>query len=711
MTRNVIFAAALLLSVAAAQADDVAYDIPRLDDIVIDGRTDDWAGDGFRIGVMPYRSLQELDDQFTTARIGWNDEGLLVLVVVRDDVLIGAPNNFFWSEDSVEIMVGTESGSEMWYQFCTAPGGDGTEAAGRCMYYEKRLHSETPLTGTAASNPTGEGYAVEILLPWSNLLVGPETGRAAVSIFVNDVDEVGGRLSQQFWTGRPQGGRGSESLQDVRLSEAAGVAPPLAASARYVNLVRTQIDIVGIGQLSGRKVQIRRGDEVLGTAVLEGSVGATASVTMPMPPQGRPYGELAVVVEDAQGVTVTPPDADAAREKAFRSEEVFVRSVFSGERLPTVDFEQPGWIETLLGPYDVTATYHDADYNEVSLAGSPGRYGAIVRIETESGLTREEHITLYRQPQSVHWSRWDDWQPAGGGDLPNWLGISREVIDSQQALLAEHAKWRTRDALQSDRGMAVLLAGLSEMSPDDPPVTDRTSPEQRDRRWWFGLRRKLGLGETKYLLHVPASYEEDGERHWPMIVYLHGAGARGDDPKRIQNAGLPRRLLTEEDFPFIVVSPLCPAGQWWLPVEIVTLMDEVIAEYRVDPDRVYLTGVSMGGFGSWQTAVAFPDRFAAVAPVCGGGDTAEAERIAELPIWAFHGAKDAVVPLELSENMIEAVRAAGGNPALTVYPDEGHAIQSLVYNDDRLYEWFLSNRRGERMSPPPSTMPAVPAGE
>jgi hypothetical protein len=706
MARHVIPGLVLLLSVAAAQGAGVVYDIPRLDDITIDGRTDDWADDGFQIGVMPYRTLQSPEDQFATARLGWDDEGLLVLVTVRDDALIGAPDNFFWREDSVEIMVGTESGSEMWYQFCTAPGGDGSEAASRCMHYEKRLHSETPLTGTAASRSTPDGYAIEVRLPWSNLLVGPESGRAAVSVFVNDVDETGGRLSQQFWTGRPHGGRGSDSLQDVRLSETAGVAPEVAASSRYVRLVRTRIDVVAVERLRGRTVQVRQGEVVLGTAVLEGRGGATASITVPMPPPARPYGELTVDVEGAEGATVTPPDADAARKKAFQRAELAVRAVFSGEGLPTFDFERPGWVETLVGPYTVTATYYDAGYNEVSRAESPGRYGVVVRIETDSELTREEHITLYRQPQRVHWSRWDRWEPTGGGDLPDWLGVPRGVIEAQRELLAEHAKWQTRDALREDPGLAVLLAGLSEMRPDDPPATNRTGPGQRDRRWWFGLRSKLGLVDTKYLLHIPASYEEAGERKWPMIVYLHGAGARGGDLKKIQRAALPRRLLTDKDFPFIVVSPLCPAGRGWLPVEIVTLMDEIIAEYRVDTDRVYLTGVSMGGFGSWHTAVAYPDRFAAVAPVCGGGDPADAARIVGLPVWAFHGAKDALVPLQLSVDMVEAVRAAGGSLALTVYPDGGHAIQSLVYNDERLYEWFLSNRRGEPAARPPSTRPA-----
>jgi predicted esterase len=599
----------------------------------------------------------------------------------------------------------------MWYQFCTAPGGDGSEAASRGMHYEKRLHSETPLTGTAASSPTADGYAVEVLLPWSNLLVGPDAGRAAVSIFVNDIDETGGRLSQQFWTGRPRGGRGSDSLQDVRLSDSAGVAPEVAASARYVHLVRMQIDVVATERLSGRRVEICQGEEVLGTALLEGRGGAAASLVLPMPPRGAPYGELSVAVEGVEPTTVTPADADAARRRAFERAELAFGAVFSGDSFPSVDFEVPGWIETLVGPYTVAVTYYDAGYNEVSRAESPGRYGAIARIETEAGLTRQEHITLYRQSQRVHWSRWDRWQPTGGGDLPNWLGIPRGVIEAQRALLAEHAKWRTRDALGEDPGLAVLLAGLSEMSPDDPPATDRTSPEQRDRRWWFGLRRKLGLVDTKHLLYIPAGYEQDPDRQWPMIVYLHGAGARGDDLAKIQRAGLPRRLLTEKDFPFLVVSPLCAAGHWWLPVEVVTLMDEIIAEHRVDPDRVYLTGVSMGGFGSWQTAVEFPNRFAAVAPVCGGGDPADAARIADVPIWAFHGAKDPLVPLRQSVDMVEAVRAAGGEPALTVYPNGGHAIQSLVYNDDRLYDWFLSNRRGKPVSQPPSTMPAASASE
>lgn len=212
----------------------------------------------------------------------------------------------------------------------------------------------------------------------------------------------------------------------------------------------------------------------------------------------------------------------------------------------------------------------------------------------------------------------------------------------------------------------------------------------------------------QYLLFVPLGYDagasdqgeegkesEESEEKLPLILFLHGAGERGDDLDCVTRHGVPARVLHEPDFPFIAVSPQSPANSWWTDHLglLDKLLDEVLAMRGVDPKRVYLTGMSMGGYGAWALAARNPERFAAVAPLCGGGDPRWAERLAALPIWAFHGADDPVVPLTQSLLMIDAVKRAGGAPRLTVYDGVGHDCWTTTYSDNGLYEWFREQGR------------------
>ncbi len=197
--------------------------------------------------------------------------------------------------------------------------------------------------------------------------------------------------------------------------------------------------------------------------------------------------------------------------------------------------------------------------------------------------------------------------------------------------------------------------------------------------------------ELNYLLYLPKGY--DDQESWPLVLFLHGAGERGGDLELVKKHGPPKLIGEGKDFPFIVVSPQCRKDVWWEPIELTALLDEVNKTHKVDQDRIYVTGLSMGGFGTWRLAAHTPDRFAAIAPICGGGETYWARRFPQLPTWAFHGAKDNGVPLQRSEEMIEAMKAAGGNPKLTVYPDAGHDSWTETYNNPEFYQWLLAQKR------------------
>src|SRR5262249_25165213 len=149
-----------------------------------------------------------------------------------------------------------------------------------------------------------------------------------------------------------------------------------------------------------------------------------------------------------------------------------------------------------------------------------------------------------------------------------------------------------------------------------------------------------------------------GDKAWPLLLFLHGAGESGSDLKRVKRHGPPKLIERGKDFPFIVVSPQSP-GRGWDPRTLNALLDDVAAKHKVDKDRSYVTGLSMGGFGTWALAAASPDRFAAIVPICGGGTPGDAKKIKDLPIWVFHGAKDSVVPPNRSEAMVKALKSAG----------------------------------------------------
>jgi predicted peptidase len=203
----------------------------------------------------------------------------------------------------------------------------------------------------------------------------------------------------------------------------------------------------------------------------------------------------------------------------------------------------------------------------------------------------------------------------------------------------------------------------------------------------------------RYLLYLPRDYDRD-DRRWPLVLFLHGAGERGDDVAKVASHGPPKLVAEGRDFPFILVSPQCPADRVWSMAFLDALLDEVSRDYRVDLDRIYVTGLSMGGFATWSLAMEFPTRFAAIAPLCGGGAFYNACAIRDVPAWVFHGALDNVISPDRSREMVEALRSCGAQPKFTLYPDLDHDVWTKTYDDPALYDWLLSQRRSRPSTPP-----------
>lgn len=204
----------------------------------------------------------------------------------------------------------------------------------------------------------------------------------------------------------------------------------------------------------------------------------------------------------------------------------------------------------------------------------------------------------------------------------------------------------------------------------------------------------LSFEDINYVIRFPADYEE-GKRY-PVILCLHGAGTRGQYPDILLNNACFR--VTErcfKDFPFIVVAPQCHASTWFDLFEALKRFAVMVAgESYTDRERLYLMGVSMGGYGAWQLAMSLPELFAAIVPICGGGMYWNAARLVNVPVWAFHGGKDRVVFPEESQKMVDAVNRTGGNARLTIYPENEHNAWDDTFSNPEVFDWLLSHRNG-----------------
>jgi predicted esterase len=225
--------------------------------------------------------------------------------------------------------------------------------------------------------------------------------------------------------------------------------------------------------------------------------------------------------------------------------------------------------------------------------------------------------------------------------------------------------------------MGCCLAGMASL-----PATAQQTNEQYIR-------------SVNYLLYLPDGYREDTLKKWPLLLFLHGSGERGDDLEKVKTHGPPKLIGQGRKFPFIVVSPQARQGSGWSNADLYALLKDFKQKYRVDADRVYLTGLSMGGFGTWSLAIEYPGEFAAVVPICGGGDTTNIWKLRNTAVWCFHGAKDKNVPLDLSQKMISALRVYNPSAKFTIYPEAEHDSWTVTYNNDSLYQWLLSKKKFE----------------
>ena len=199
------------------------------------------------------------------------------------------------------------------------------------------------------------------------------------------------------------------------------------------------------------------------------------------------------------------------------------------------------------------------------------------------------------------------------------------------------------------------------------------------------------LQGLRYLIRYPSGFQDN--RSYPILVFLHGAGSRGQDMQNLVTNPFFEEIEKFPDFPFLVVAPLCTENTWFdLWERLMALVKQTAAQSWADSSRICVMGASMGGYGTWQLAMSIPEYCAAMVPICGGGMFWNAPRLVNIPVWAFHGGKDPVIPVSESQKMVDAVNAAGGNAKLTIYPDNDHNAWTDTYSNPEVFSWLLRHR-------------------
>ncbi|MGD1000451.1 MAG: prolyl oligopeptidase family serine peptidase [Candidatus Brocadiia bacterium] len=685
------------------------FDIPRMDNITIDGDAMDWGDGGFRVDVLAAADgAVAPEDRFNARmRLGWNDEGLLVLVQVRDeDFNESNDEKALGSGNSVELfMVDKCGGSEM-IQAAISPGMDPAHPQLRYSISDLRkdetLKKFAPSLKAARMKQEG-GYSMEVLLPWKNLGIKPEVGvELAFQIWLNGCDAAAPELHAVWY---PAAGTREAPDRTQRIRLAVAPSPPVQAAgrARYDGWRSTHAVVVACSEAAGKIVSVLAdGKEIARGALTSDGSRSLAVLKAPLPPIGGEWKNLAILLD---GRTIdTVPMTDLAKARAGATAElqfIFNPFSFNGKTLPGGDLENPLEAENIIGPYTVKVTYYDAQFNPVARADKPGRYGAIVQVTPARSPAFKRFYTLFRTAGNVQWNWGEGIGLADGISLSGAMGLDPVVVREQQQFLADFARRQTTDGFhRSERG-AILLAWLNEIGAGQV-ATELTGPAASDERWKHELKRRTGnLTPLQYFVRMPRGADHGEAKKCPAIIYLHGAGDRGWDVAELAFSPIVKYAGGRKDFPFIVIAPRCPAAGWWpnLVPEMEDLLDEIIAKYPIDTERIYLTGLSMGGYGSWRLAAEHPDRFAALVPICGGGDPRYVERIKDLPIWDFHGAKDPTVSIEQSYEMVAALRKVHGRVHFTVYAEAGHNCWDRAYNTDELYSWMLRQARGRPAEP------------
>jgi CubicO group peptidase (beta-lactamase class C family) len=527
---------------AASQPIDKGqiFDIPRLDNIAIDGKADDWADRGFAVHILCFEQgqLPAPDDFNPRLRVAWDARGLLVLVDCTDDVGIESEDvGNLWRADCIELFAGGKRGGTNFYQLVVGPGIDPKQPAARMHFHNvgKIVEPEGGFKAQVASSTVKGRYTCEILLPWSNLKLTPAKGdELALQLYVNDFDGQGDKR-RALWFPRGETHADSTAMHRIRLADKASRPQELAASGYYDKLRRTKVSVLADAALAGKTAVIREGDRQLGETQLKDEGNrAVGVVAFAMPPMGQTWQPLDVVIDGREPVQVILPDARELRAKELVQLPIeFDPFVFAGAKFPTCVLRNAREVEDIIGPFELVVDYYDAQYNKVKTAEKPGRYGAVITIKPESGRPLTRYRTIYRmESDGPMWRVMEPWNPQAVG-FPAGMGIDAEVAAKRTRDVETFIRDGIWSSLYRNGTMATVLAGLREAKPSDPCDCFHDAAAM-DRQWWLGFKRsQWGAGKT-FTKPFATPRKEQGLKA-PVIREgsLKDAGMKADAAERL----------------------------------------------------------------------------------------------------------------------------------------------------------------------------------
>ena len=622
--------------------------------------------------------------------VAWTADALL-LHVHTDDAAPDESSKAPWENDSVEIFLASSFGSDDRIQFICTPGRATDPPHPVSHVNDKRSGAPALIEPSLQTVKEGDGYAMTLAIPWANLKHVPHAGDViGLQVYVND-SQTGGRMTHRVWYPSHDTSNDPTQMQRVQLADHA--SPPEDAAAWLTPRgFEETLHVAASAQEQGKSVELWLDGQKIASASLEsgGRYGSTLTVPLPDKATAR-KGEPMVVTLDGQTLPggLTMPDLEKQRFALIKDVPLATHTIFSGDAFPTIDFQNRELVEAAIGPYALHARFFDNEWNEVTAPKAPGRYGALVEFKSADGLTFTQHLNFFKTPHPYEWTK-----ESYGGTLkfPPAFGVPDDEAARQQWIInnamANTLSWseRTGDT------MAGLLCALQDLQ-KDPARWHGFNASSIDNAWWSELQKRQGESQDyKYLSALPEGYDKD-KKAWPLILFLHGSGERGDDLSKLKNQGPIGYINKGHPLPFVVIEPQCPEDERWDCVRLARLLDTVEAAFRIDPKRIYVTGLSLGGYASFDFGATYPDRIAAIAPQSGGETPALAERLKKMPTWIFHGAEDDVVPVRYSIDLAHAMQKLGAPVKLTIYPGVGHGGWDVTYSDPSLYAWFLQQSK------------------
>jgi predicted esterase len=656
------------------------------------GAGPDWPERAYQVEVLSPASPTDPANPAKLA-LAWSEEGLLVWIEMKDATPQEAETpSSLWQKDSVELFVASPAGSANRLQFLCAPGHDPAHPAPRWSYVSEKKDLEPPVVEARVLEG---GYRLFARLPWSVLGSRPAEGDSlGVQVYVNDAFAENAK-NRYLWFPSEKTNSDPSACRVVRLGRQASAPESMTARIEVEKLAGFRLRAAASPALEGAALRLRKEGETSWKAVgrleASGSGVCTAVVSLPRGLEDQAGKTVEIRAGSGAPVLATVPDLRAARQEALRRARVAAKpAIFSGVLFPPIEFVEKELAAAAFGDCAVKVRYFNRDFEEVTRADRPGRYGAWVEIETADGLKAERRLTLFRTAGTLNRRR-DS--VAARLEFPAVFGLPAGIGAKEQNMVGDFMNGRLYAAAESDDRAAQLPAALMDIA-EHPGEWEGLDAATMDQDWWSRLEKKLGTGKPyARLVQLPKDYEADPAKKWPLLLFLHGSGERGSDLERVKVHGPLKLAAQGRDFPFVVVAPQCPEKVWWSPVLLDDLVEQICADYRIDRSRLYVTGLSMGGYGTWSLIGRYPDKYAAAVPICGGALPALAPKIKDIPIWVFHGGQDDTVPLESSTGIVSAMEKQGGHPKLTVYPGVGHNSWTQAYEDPALYAWLLQQHK------------------